>query len=100
MPGPIPGRNTPTTSAANPLEPITTVDPDDPLNPSRQGVIRRPNPGVATQNQKHYDGIMKDVRTTNIAAENTLGQLARLEGELAKLPPKGLLSAGSGCRGA
>jgi hypothetical protein len=97
VPGPIPGRATPTTSAVNPIETITEADPDDPLNPGRTGIIRRPNPGVATQNQKHYDGIMKDVRTTNIGAEQALGQLTRLEAELAKLPKnESLLSAGPG----
>jgi hypothetical protein len=97
VPGPIPGRNTPTTSAVNPLQPIAEVDPEDPLNPSTEkGVIRRPNPGVLTSNRNHYNKVMTDVRTTNAAAENTLGQLSRLEGELAKLPPKGLLSQGPG----
>jgi len=97
IPGPIPGRSTPTTSAVNPLQTIKEVDPDDPLNPSTQkGVIRRPNPGVLTSNRNHYNQIMKDVRTTNNAAELTEGQLSRLEGELAKLPPKGFLAPGPG----
>ena len=73
---------------------MTEVDPDDPLNPGRQGVIRRPGKGVETANQNHYNKVMTDVRSTQVGAESTIGMLARLEGELAKLPKNGMVSQG------